>query len=349
MKIEWQNFLKDAGAEFLDDKVESFGNPTQERQIIHSGNSLCDLSHYGLIAAYGDDAVTFLQGQFTNDISEVEENHSQLSSYCTPKGRMLANFRIFKRGETLYLLLPHVLLEPVLNRLRMFVMRSKVTLEDASDALMRFGLNGPQSEQLLKTKFKQIPEATNDCIQNDSYTLIRTHGTDPRFEIYGTLEDIIQLWQSLDVDATAVGSHIWELLNIQAGVPVIVGETCEAFVPQMANMALLNAINFKKGCYTGQEIVARMHYLGKLKKQMYHISIETNEAPKAGDKIFAENSTAGTGTGTIVSAEQTADGNYEALAVIQIADVEGQTLQLGDAEGPVVRILELPYAFAQGE
>ena len=345
MKTEWEEFLKNAGAEFSDNKIESFGNPTRERQIINAGSTLCDLSHYGLISAYGDDAVDFLQGQFTNDIAQVDGGHSQLSSYCSPKGRMLANFRIFKQGETLYLSLPQPLLQPVLDRLRMFVMRSKVTLEDASDALMRFGLNGPNAAEQLKTIIDSIPCDTNGCAQSKDYTIIRTHGADARFEIYGHLDAVSNLWQALDVDATPVGAPIWELLNIQAGIPVIVGETCEAFVPQMANMALIGAINFKKGCYTGQEIVARMHYLGKLKKRMYRVSVECDEAPKAGDKIFAENSTAGTGTGTIVSAELNADGVYEALAVIQIADAESQTLQLHDASGPVISVLELPYSF----
>ncbi|MDH5611842.1 MAG: folate-binding protein YgfZ, partial [Gammaproteobacteria bacterium] len=343
MKIEWEKFLIDAGAEFNNDKVESFGNPSQERSIIHTGDTLCDLSHYGLISACGADAVAFLQGQFTNDVAQVNETHSQLSSYCNPKGRMLANFRIFKRDETLYLSLPYSLLEAVLNRLRMYVMRSKVTLEDASDALVRFGLNGPKADNQLKAIAGLTPENVNDTIHHNGYTIIRVHGTDPRYEIYGELNAATQLWQSLDVNATAVGSHIWELLNIQSGIPVITASTYESFVPQMANMSLIGAINFKKGCYTGQEIVARMHYLGTLKKRMYRISIDTNEAPKAGDKIFAENSTAGTGTGTIVSVELNADDIYEALAVIQIADAESQTLKLHDANGPVVKLLELPY------
>lgn len=349
MKTEWEDFLKNAGAEMLDNKVETFGNPERERQIIHAGSTLCDLSHYGLIAAYGEGAVDFLQGQFTNDIAQINESHSQLSSYCSPKGRMLANLRIFKQGETLYLSLPQPLLEPVLNRLRMFVMRSKVTLEDASDSLMRFGLNGPNAEEQLSAITSCAPKEVNETAQHKDISIVRVHGTDPRFEIYGQLNAISKLWQALDVDATAVGAPIWELLNIQAGIPVIVPETCEAFVPQMANMALIGAINFKKGCYTGQEIVARMHYLGKLKKRMYHVAVECDQAPKAGDKIFAENSTAGTGTGTIVSAELNAEGVYEGLAVVQIADVEGKTLRLGDGEGAVVGVLELPYSFGEEE
>lgn len=349
MKIEWEKFLKNAGAEFTDEKVDSFGNPAQERSIIHTGNTICDLSHYGLISAYGEEAVSFLQGQLTNDVAQVDETHTQLSAYCNPKGRMIANFRIFKREDTLYLSLPYPLLETVLNRLRMYVMRSKATLQDASDALMRFGLHGPQAEKQLMAITGIVPTEINQAVQHNGYTIIRIPGSEPRFEIYGLLDAVTQLWQNLDVDAAPVGAHIWELLNIQAGIPVIVPETSEAFVPQMANMSSLGAINFKKGCYTGQEIVARMHYLGKLKKRMYRIALENHETPKPGDAIFTENTAAGSGTGTIVSAEQTDEGCYEALAVIQIANAENQPLRLRDASGPLIKILELPYAFDNSE
>lgn len=344
MKPEWKDFLTNAGAEFSNEKVDSFGNPEQERRVVHSGETLCDLSHYGLIAAYGDDTETFLQGQFTNDISHVDPTHSQLSSYCSPKGRMLANFRIFKREDTWYLSLPYELLEPVLNRLRMFVMRSKVTLEDAGDALVRIGLNGTKTAEHLKTLSGSIPGGTDTVTQHEDTTIIRVAGVEPRFEIYGQLGDMKQLWQSLDVNAAPVGANIWELLNIQAGIPVIVAQTVETFVPQMANMELINGVDFKKGCYTGQEIVARMHYLGKLKKRMYRINIDTDEQPAPGDSLFAEESKGGSGTGTIVSAQQIADGSYDALAVIQITDAENQPLRLHDAEGPAIKVMDLPYS-----
>lgn len=347
MKLEWKNFLSDAGAELSDIRVESFGNPDQERQIVHTGDIICDLSHYGLIAAYGEDAETFLQGQFTNDISHIDSGHSQLSSYCTPKGRMLANFRIFKRDETWYLCLPYELLEATLTRLRMYVMRSKVTLEDADDALIRFGLSGPTSAKQLKAITGSIPEEVDAVIQHENYTLIRVAGIEPRFEIYGLLDGMTQLWQSLDVDSAPVGASIWELLHIHAGIPFIVTQTSEAFVPQMANMELINGVDFKKGCYTGQEIVARMHYLGKLKRRMFRININTKQAPAPGDKLFAAESKGGSGTGTIVSAQQTADGSYDALAVIQITDAENQPLRLHDAGGPEIKVLDLPYSLIE--
>jgi hypothetical protein len=349
MKPEWKAFLDDAGAEFSNARIESFGNPEQERQIVHSGNLICDLSHYGLIAAYGNDAETFLQGQFTNDISHVDSGHSQLSSYCTPKGRMLANFRIFKQDETWFLSLPYELVEPTLSRLRMFVMRSKVTLEDADDALMRFGLSGATAVEQLKAITGSIPEVVDTVVQHENYTLIRVAGIESRFEIYGLLDGMTQLWQALDVNAAPVGANIWELLNIQAGIPVIVTQTTEAFVPQMTNMELINGVDFKKGCYTGQEIVARMHYLGKLKRRMYRINIDTDQRPAPGDSLYTEESKGGSGTGTIVNAQQQADGSYDALAVIQITDAENQPLRLHDADGPEIKVLDLPYSLKEKE
>lgn len=349
MKPEWKDFLSNAGAELAETKVESFGNPEQERQIVHSGDIISDLTHYGLITAYGEDTETFLQGQFTNDISNVDLEHSQLSSYCTPKGRMLANFRIFKRNETWYLSLPYELVEPTLSRLQMFVMRSKVTLENADDALIRFGLNGPKATERLKDITGSVPETVDAVVQHQDYTIIRVAGTEPRFEIYGLLEGMIQLWQSLDVNAAPVGADIWELLNIEAGIPYIVTQTSEAFVPQMANMELINGVDFKKGCYTGQEIVARMHYLGKLKRRMYRINIDTNQPPTPGDSLYAKESRGGSATGTIVSAQQQTDGSYDALAVIQITDAENQPLRLYNADGPEIKILELPYSLSEKE
>ena len=271
MKQEWKEFLKNAGAEFDEDCVATFGNPERERRITHTGELFCDLSHFGIISAYGEDGNEFLQAQFTNDINEVDEAHSQLSALCSPKGRMLCNFRIFRREQTFYLTLPYELLEAALSRLRMFVLRSRVTLEDASDALMGIGASGERMVDHLRDIVGELPENVDESIQFNDYTVIRVAGVVPRFEIYGLLEPMKKLWQSLDVHATPVGASVWELLNIQAGIPVITAATIDSYVPQMANMHLVNGVSFDKGCYPGQEIVARMHYLGKLKRRMYRI------------------------------------------------------------------------------
>ena len=347
MKQEWKEFLQNAGAEFDTEEtcVETFGNPERERKIVHTGELFCDLSHYGLIAAYGEDATEFLQGQFTNDITEVTSTRSQLSSLCTPKGRMLCNFRIFKREETYYLVIPYELLEAALDRLRMFVLRSRVTLEDASDALMGMGLNGDKIPDHLANIIGALPEEVDDCIETDGYTIIRVAGNIPRYEIYGLLEPMKKIWEGVDVHATAVGAGPWELLNIQAGIPVITARSIDAYVPQMTNMQLVNGVSFTKGCYQGQEIVARMHYLGKLKRRMYRIGFAASEKPETGTALVTETSTESQDIGAILSAQENPDGNYEALAVIQVKDAEESKLKLGDAKGPDVEILDLPYAF----
>ena len=345
MKSEWKEFLQNAGAEFDNDCVATFGNPERERRIAHTGDLFCDLSHFGIIAAYGEDAAEFLQSQFTNDINQVDEAHSQLSALCSPKGRMLCNFRIFLRDQTYYLVLPYELLEAALSRLRMFVLRSRVTLEDASDALMGIGASGNKMIEQLCDIAGTLPENIDDAIEYDGYTIIRVAGVVPRFEIYGLLEAMKKLWQALDVHATPVGADVWELLNIQAGMPVITAATIDAFVPQMANMQLINGVSFTKGCYPGQEIVARMHYLGKLKRRMYRVGFAAHDIPEAGTRLVTDTSSESQDIGTLLSVQQNPDGNYDALAVIQTGDAENSTLKLGDAKGPEVTVLDLPYSF----
>lgn len=344
MKPEWKQFLKDAGAEIDDNaSVESFGNSDHEQRVIHSGLVICDLSHQGLISAYGDDAGAFLQGQLTNDVREVDEQHSQLSAYCTPKGRMLANFRIFKRDDTYYLRLPRTLLENTLKRLSMFVLMSKVTLTDASDSLVHFGFSGPNADGALKKAVGDCPQDTDQVLQISDYTVIRVAGPHPRFEIFGELEAMKTLWNKLDVDAAPVGAGPWEMLDILAGTPTIYPQTSEAFVPQMVNMQLLNGVNFKKGCYTGQEVVARMQYLGKLKRRMFMVKVITSDPVMPGDALYAAGSRSGQGTGNIVAAQPDPDGGHLALAVIDISDAEANALQLRDQDGPHIQLKDLPY------
>ncbi len=343
MKAEWQAFLTDAGAEIADNQVITFGNPEREQRVIHSGLVFCDLSHHGLIEVTGEEAADFLQGQLTNDIRDVSEKHSQLSAYCTHKGRMLANFRIFKRDDSIYIQLPLSLLETILKRISMFILMSKVTMKDSSQSLIGMGVSGPKADQQLAQFIPELPAEVDDVTQVNGYTVIRVGGTVPRYEVYGQLDAMKSLWAQLDVDGAPVGCGPWENLDIQAGIPTIYPQTSEAFVPQMTNMQFINGVNFKKGCYSGQEVVARMQYLGKLKRRMYRVRVETSETVKPGDKLFREGSSSGQGTGTIVSAQPDPDGFHYALAVIDINDAESGALQLHDADGPGVILETLPY------
>lgn len=345
MKAQWNSFLEKAGAEFDGQIITSFGNMPHEQRMVHTGLVMCDLSHFGLISAYGDDAAEFLQGQLTNDIQDIDTEHSQLSACCTPKGRMLSDFRIFKRADTFYLRLPLEQLEATLKRIKMFVLMSKITLEDASDTLIRIGVSGPTAAEELAIHVSNIPQQVDDVTQTDGYTIIRLPGLNPRFEIYAELEPMQKLWNNLDVNAAPIGAGPWNLLDILSAIPTIYTATSESFVPQMTNMQVINGVSFQKGCYTGQEIVARMQYLGKVKRHMFRIYVETNDEVKPGDKLYSPGSKSGQGTGTIVDAQlDVVDGGYEALAVIDINDADKNQLQLTDENGPKIILKELPYS-----
>ncbi|RMG33639.1 MAG: folate-binding protein [Gammaproteobacteria bacterium] len=304
--------------------------------------AIADLSHLGLIRVTGEDRSDFLQGQLTNDIRKVDPAHSQLSSYCSPKGRMLASFRIFERDGALYLMLPAERLDAILKRLRMFVLRSRVTLADASDELARVELSGDCAADLLPI---EPPGEDNASVTVDGYTVIQVPGDRPRFQVIAEPSAMQALWvEATENGARPASARAWALLDIRAGIPTVYDATVEAFVPQMANLQAVEGVSFTKGCYTGQEVVARMQYLGKLKRRMYRVRVDTDRLPEPGQELFSPHTESGQGTGRVVAAAPSPEGGYEALVVVEIASAERGDIHLGDAEGPVLQFLDLPYA-----
>lgn len=348
MKPEWKSLLTDDGAEFNDcEQVLHFGNPERERRAALSGTVLADLSHYGLISAHGPDTVTFLQNQFTNDATSVDATHAQWTGWCTAKGRLLALFLHFSRGDTRFLRLPRELVEPVLSRIAKYVLRSKVTLEDADDALVRFGLSGPQAAAELAAALGCAPDGIWSAAERDGIIAIRIPGVHPRYELYGELAAMHRLWERLNVRAAPVGAEVWTLLNVLAGLPEVRTGTVESFVPQMLNLHLLDGLSFRKGCYPGQEVVARAQYLGKIKRRMYGLRIEGVAVPAPGARIVSE---AGAEAGEIVEAALHPDGHVAALGVMMLETATDRSLHLGDVNGPPVTVFDLSaYAPAARE
>jgi len=347
MNADWKRQLDDAGA-VLDEtgRVLHFADPASELQSA-DGLVLADLSHLAVIAVRGEDAASFLQGQFSNDIQKVDAGHSQLAAWCNPKGRMLAALRIFHRENAFYLLLEHSLLEPTLKRLRMYVLRSKVTLEDAGEDLPGFGLSGPEAEARLAELLGSAPAVPGDALEREAVTVLRLPGPHPRFSLHAPAATLGPLWSRLrEGGARPVGAHVWALQDIRAGQPSIHPGTQEAFVPQMVNLEVIGGVSFKKGCYTGQEVVARMHYLGKPKRRMFRARAETDSVPPPGTEILAAG--AEQSAGKVVDAQPAPEGGVELLAVLQLSAVEGgAALHLGGAQGPQLTLLSLPYALEQ--
>jgi hypothetical protein len=341
MNTSWQTHLQQSGADFENHNVKGFSQPDKERQQVANSTIIAPLTHYGMISATGDEAEEFLQNQLSNDIRQVDEHHSQLSSYCSPKGRMLASFRIFKFNAQIQMRLRTDTLEATLKRLTMFIMRSQVTLEDNSDQFASFGLCGNEAENLLSRAGLSVPEKTNDVAQNQDLCVIRIPGTRPRFEVHGMPDAIITLWDSCAGQANPVGTGAWLLEDIWSGLPDISANTVEAFVPQMANLHAIGGVSFKKGCYPGQEVVARMQYLGKLKRRMFRAHVDTEQLPQAGDNLYSPASS--DSVGKIMTASLAPEGGVDMLAVLQIAQAEQHAIHLGSATGPQLEFIDLPY------
>lgn len=350
MNTTWQTHLEREGARFDSNGSASFSDASTEMQAIE-GDVIADLSHLGLIRVHGSDVRDFLQGQFSNDLRQVDAEHSQLSAYCSPKGRILANFRLLLRDDAFYLVMPRELIEPTLRRLRMFVLRSQVVLEDASDSLSLVGVAGDRVVAALHEGFCALPAAVDTSHSDGDVTAVCLPGAGaPRYLLLGPADAMVALWNRLKSVAQPVGAAAWRMLDIRAGIPLIQTATVEAFVPQMVNYQLIGGVSFKKGCYPGQEVVARMQYLGKLKRRMYRARIdadaELESTPAAGDDLYDANGD-GQSAGKIVDAQPLANGGYELLAVIQISSAEAGALRLRSPEGTAIVLETLPYPLEQ--
>jgi folate-binding protein YgfZ len=288
----------------------------------------------------GEDAITFLQGQLTNDIKQLNGTNSQYSGYCNPKGRLLALFLAFAHQDHLHLQLPLCLTEAISKRLRMYVMRSKVTIKDKSDQIISLGIAGPNAESKLKALFKVAPKASYELITLEDATLLRLPGDSPRYQVFTHKVNLERIWKVLSSDTQKVGKGIWDYLEIQAGIPEITTATQEAFVPQMVNLDSLDGINFKKGCYTGQEIVARTHYLGKVKRRTQIAHIDLEDQPMAGDIVTLKNTEEV--IGQIVRSAVAPNGGFDVLVEMRLENFESDKDNIS-CNGSLLVFKTLPY------
>lgn len=352
MNQTWKTFLEDAGARIDNGIVQDFGNPEREQQASVSGTVMTDLSHLGVIRASGEDAAAFLQGQLTNDIRQVDADHSQISGYCNPQGRLLAIFQIFLYGDDYFLLLPSSLIKETLERLKKYVLISKVELRDVSDDWVRVGVYGKQAETRLQPLTGELPDRQRSAVINGDLCFLHIAAAQlPRYIVFGPAAAMQTLWAKLDVHAAPVGAHNWGWHDIQAGLPAIYPETIGSFIPQMVNLDAFDAINFKKGCYTGQEIIARLHYRGRLKRRMYlaHITTKsTDTPPQPGDILYHEEiDPESQAIGHIVRCQPAPEDGISLLAVIVI-ELASSGLQNGkihwqSVSGPTLEPRQLPY------
>jgi hypothetical protein len=305
---------------------------------MQSENLVADLSHHALIAVTGEDAASFLHAQFTNDVQALAPGEAQWNGWCTPKGRLLATFLLVRRADGYLLMLPAEIAAPIAKRLGMFVLRSKVKIADVSELYARLGIAGDHAAALVAAHWPQTP-APMRATEKEGALCVALDAS--RFVALVPPSAAPAMWDLFLQRATRGGADEWELLSIRAGIPTIVAATQEAFVPQMANFELVGGVSFKKGCYPGQEIVARTQYRGGLKRRMALAHTDALERPAPGESVYSD-AFGEQAAGTIVNAAPAPEGGFDALVVAQLESIAKRDLHWKAPDGPPLEIRSAP-------
>ena len=322
MNQNWKNFLLSQNALFESDTRITF--PTKANL---NDKTLYPVAHLAVLTVSGKDAAKFLQGQITCNVNEVTETKSSLGALCNPKGRVITTFLLIKTGDDFLMVLPEELLEPVKKRLQMYVLRSDVILTDSSGQQCLIGVchSAMQAEPLFATTQNEVISVSLSATQS-------------RYLVIVEADKAIALWSDRagNQGFEAENSEQWRYLDIISGIPWLTTETSEEFIPQMLNLDLLGGISFNKGCYTGQEIVARTHYLGKAKKALFLAECETPSTPEPNSSIIDNSTGMEQAIGKVLLAQRSrsAPGNEgtrcKMLVVLQVSDSDTHNLKLTD-------------------
>ncbi|MDH5591515.1 MAG: folate-binding protein [Gammaproteobacteria bacterium] len=292
------------------------------------------LTQLGVLNIAGDDAQTFLQSMFTNDVAALAINQGQLSGFCNAKGRLFGLFLLIRRKGYYQLVLPKNMCNSLQQRLTMFVLRSKVTISDETANLVSLGLSYPDNNQ---ADFLSMPDEIYQAIEEDGQLLIRLPSDMLRVLWIGSSEQASQLEQTLvEHQWQQVSNTVWDLLDIEAGIPAVLPETKEKFTPQQVNLDLVNGVSFKKGCYPGQEVVARLHYLGKPSRRMFIAKAQTTEQIEVGTEITTDS---GDIAGHVVSAQHT---DPDTILLLVSLKLSSQTASLLLAPSTTVMLISPP-------
>jgi folate-binding protein YgfZ len=299
------------------------------------------LSQYGLIAIDGPDTHKFLQGQTTCDWRKIDTEHAARGSYCNIKGRMVISFLAgMISSETALLRCHSDTTASGRDTLAKYIVFSKAKIRDASEEFVALGLSGSLARQHIITAFGAAPEGLMAQTSDGQSVIVQLDDAGERFEYWGPAEAALNFWQAISTDANISDSQYWEQLNIAEGIGEVCASTQDVFIPQMLNYQLIGGVSFNKGCYTGQEVVARMQYRGKLKRRLYRAKLAGkafNHLP--GSELFSDGAQS---IGNLVMAAQ-GEEHCELLAVLTEDAVSNGQIHFAE-ESSFLQILELPYS-----
>lgn len=351
----WSEFLTSQNAQFDEQgKICSFGQPELERFMIKNGPVVTSLTHQALIRVSGSEALTFLQAQLTSDVNLVSDAQAQFSAYCDPKGQVLANFLVFKYQGDYYLNFDGSLKDSILKRLTMFVLRSDVKLTEVSHELIQVGFAGEfgdlDVQRRLSTKVKEIFES--GMIELDDMQdvlVIKVPGPYHKYTLFGPAEQMNFAWKKIRDNADVTNSYDWNLLNIAAGVHEITAATSAQLTAQFFNLDKFDAINFKKGCFPGQEIIARIHYRGKVTKRMLRIHLNEVVSLLPGDTLTLKDQSDKPYKLMVVNANPDIFNGTLCLAIGTLKSLESVEGDLFTESGEAAIIEPLPYSITDEE
>lgn len=304
-------------------------------------NGIAPLPHLGIIRAAGADAASFLHNQLTNDVLLMKDGQCRLAAFCNAKGRMQASFVVYKRSaEEVLLICRKDLLAQTVKRLSMFVMRAKAKLSDATDEFQLLGLAGDAVAQALVSATASASSASEPWQR-------LAIGTADVLTLYPALGQPRAFWLAPnEVPAPSgqpLSADLWQMGEVMSGIAWVELATFEAFVPQMLNYESVDGVNFKKGCYPGQEVVARSQFRGTLKRRAF---IAQSTAPMvAGQEVFS--SLDATQPCGLVAQSASDEANHVAILELQLSATDNSSLHLGAADGPALSLLPLPYALRE--
>ncbi len=298
------------------------------------------LAGLGVITVTGEDAARFLHGQLTNDVEHLGTDRLALDGYCTAKGRLLATFRCWRDEQAIQLLLPREVLPAVLKRLAMFVLRAKARLADASDSWRAWAVFGAGAASALSALGVTLPASAGQAVRLGGSRIARLHGSARVAERFLVLapaaEAQLLLAKLAGLPVVDEGAFWWS--EIDAAVPTVFAATQEKFVPQMINFEVVGGVSFSKGCYPGQEVVARSQYRGKLRRRMQLAHCAA--AAAAGADVFADGEAEP--AGTVVMSASAPEGGFDMLFECPLEKTEA-ALHLGAPDGPLLERRALPY------
>ena len=342
MNTRWTEQLQQYGARLDESGQISFLPSKEEVALAKTASIIVPLTHLGLIDAIGEEVSPFLHNLTSTNIKSLPAGRAQLSSLSGPKGRMLASFLLWRTTGGLRLALAADLHASILKKLGMYVLRAKVKLSDGGAERVLLGLSGASAVAALEASALGVPAGSRDLAQTGDVAVIRL--ADGRFVVDCPADKAEALWAALRAAGLqAAGTQAWQWLDIQAGIPLVSARTSDEFVAQMLNYELLGGVSFDKGCFPGQEIIARTQHLGKVKKRMFPAHLEAETEVLAGTDLYAaefgEQS-----CGKVLTATPAPEGGVDMLVSLQLSVHGSGAAHLGSPDGPVLSFRPLPYA-----